>query len=50
MKISKLKKDTLEGLVLDLFNNPLYKAKAEEVQQQMAGEDYTGELLEILTR
>ncbi|MEL6535199.1 MAG: nucleotide disphospho-sugar-binding domain-containing protein [Bacteroidota bacterium] len=48
IKINKLSLRTLEPRLLDLWNNPAYKQRAEQAAKQMAQEDFTAELLRVI--
>jgi UDP:flavonoid glycosyltransferase YjiC (YdhE family) len=47
--VSKLKVADLEPKVVDLFNNPGYKQKAEELARSMGNEDYREALYRFIT-
>lgn len=42
--ISKMSMATLENKIVDLWNNPSYKTKAEEIAQEMSKEDFREEV------
>lgn len=47
--ISKMSTATLEDKILDLWNNPSYKSKAEEIAQEMSKEDFREEVYRTVT-
>lgn len=47
-KVSQLTTDDLEPKLLDLMNNPAYKARAEQVAHQMASEDFSEALYQSI--
>ncbi len=48
IKINRLNKDNMEPLILDLFNNPVYKENAEKVALQMKEESSEERLCEFI--
>jgi sterol 3beta-glucosyltransferase len=49
MSVNKLCKDNLKRKILDLYNNPSYKACAERIAQQMHHENHAEELYKFIT-
>ena len=50
VKISKLKKENFEPILLDLYQNESYKSKAMEIGMKMKEENWEAELLDIITK
>lgn len=48
IKVSQLTTDALEPKILDLMRNPAYKAKAEQLADQMATESFTEDLYQMI--
>jgi len=48
IKINKIKKSNLEPLIIDLFNNPVYKENSEKVALQMKQESSEERLYEFI--
>lgn len=49
ISVDKLRKENLKKKILDLYNNPSYKACAERIAQQMRSEDFAEELYNFIT-
>lgn len=48
--VGKVRRDLLKAKIRDLYENPSYKQKAEEISSKMANENFAAQVYEFITR